>query len=273
MRSHAIARVIACTPVPGAGLSASTVRVMVSRRTRAPRPTIDHGPIAPSGACLLLLVALLAPIPSASGQMPTSPFLAHKAEVLLRDHLPCLGCHAFGEEGGRLAPDLRTVRARRSAEYIAAIIDAPQQVVPGSMMPRTMMLPATRETIVHYLQSLPGDGRAGPATDTRRPAAVGSEGASLYATWCASCHGQRGGGDGSNARYLPVKPAVHADASAMRLRPDDALYDTIAGGGAIMNRSPRMPAYGETLSDVQIRSLVAYIRELCRCVGPTWSTR
>jgi hypothetical protein len=70
-----------------------------------------------------------------------------------------------------------------------------------------------------------------------------------------------------------VKPAAHSDAGAMRQRPDDALFDTIAGGGAIMNRSPRMPAFGETLTGTQIRALVAHIRHLCRCAGPTWSTR
>jgi mono/diheme cytochrome c family protein len=58
----------------------------------------------------------------------------------------------------------------------------------------------------------------------------------------------------------------------MSARPDDALYDTIAGGGAIMNRSPRMPAYGTTLSPAQIRALVRHIRSLCQCQGAAWST-
>ncbi len=33
----------------------------------------------------------------------------------------------------------------------------------------------------------------------------------------------------------------------MSRRPDDALYDAIAAGGAVMGRSPRMPAFGATL--------------------------
>ncbi|MEP7383580.1 MAG: cytochrome c [Gemmatimonadota bacterium] len=201
-----------------------------------------------------------------------TPFAIHKAETLLREQLPCLGCHAFGREGGRLAPDLRTVRERRSADYIAAMIDAPQRTVPGSLMPRTVMLPATRDAIVLYLQSLPGDGRVPAAAAGGGAAVVGvADGAALYAAWCASCHGARGKGDGPNARYLPVTPAAHADASVMSRRADDALYDTIAGGGAIMNRSPRMPAFGATLTDAQLRALVAYLRVLCRCEGPAWS--
>ncbi len=208
----------------------------------------------------------------AQSSAPVSPFAARKAETLLREQLPCLGCHAFGSEGGRLAPDLRTVRARRSAAYVAAMIDAPQQQAPGSLMPRTAMLPATRDAIVRYLQSLPGDGSTPPpAAGAATAVAASTEGAALYTTWCAGCHGARGKGDGPNARYLPVPPAKHADASTMSLRSDDALYDTIAGGGAIMNRSPRMPAFGETLADPQIRALVAYIRTLCSCKGPAWS--
>ncbi|OLC05712.1 MAG: hypothetical protein AUH42_07000 [Gemmatimonadetes bacterium 13_1_40CM_70_11] len=93
----------------------------------------------------------------------------------------------------------------------------------------------------------------------------------LYATFCAACHGSRGRGDGFNAEYLPVAPAVHADPVAMSRRTDDRLFDAIAGGGAVVGRSPRMPAFGATLSRAEIRSLVRYVRELCRCEGPAWS--
>ena len=222
------------------------------------------------GAAALALV-----LPGGSGAQPApatlTPFAAHKAESLLREQLSCLGCHAFGDEGGRLAPDLRTARQRRSAAFIAAMVDDPQGTLPGSMMPRTTLPPATRDLVVRYLQAQPGSGTT--VSPAAPPAPPGSGGTALYARWCASCHGTSGRGDGPNAARLPVKPAVHADAGAMGLRSDDALYDTIAGGGAIMNRSPRMPAFGETLSAHQIRSLVAEIRRLCRCEGPSWSVR
>ena len=57
----------------------------------------------------------------------------------------------------------------------------------------------------------------------------------------------------------------------MSFRPDDTLYDGIASGGAILNKSHFMPAWGETLSATEIKSLVAYMRSLCRCEGPGWS--
>ena len=57
----------------------------------------------------------------------------------------------------------------------------------------------------------------------------------------------------------------------MSRRSDDMLFDAIAAGGAVLNRSPRMPPFGETLSREEIRGLVRHIRALCRCEGPAWS--
>jgi len=110
---------------------------------------------------------------------------------------------------------------------------------------------------------------AAPRVDTAGTDSIGS---TLYARYCTGCHGPQGRGDGPNAASLPVPPARHASKDVMSARPDDALYDTIAGGGAIMNRSPRMPAYGTTLSPAQIRALVRHIRSLCQCRAPGWST-
>lgn len=203
---------------------------------------------------------------------PLSPFSARKAEALLRNHLPCLGCHRLGRDGGAIGPDLTTVRERRSPAYIAAMIADPQRLVPGSVMPKTRMPDATRDLIARFLASQPGN-----APDTPLPAPgppvvpPETDGAALYARWCVSCHGRTGRGDGPNAANLPVKPAAHASREAMSARPDDSLFDTIAGGGAIMNRSARMPSFGATLTPQEIRALVRHIRSLCRCEGPGWS--
>lgn len=220
-------------------------------------------------ACLLLWF-----LPSeATGAQAITPFSRRKAEALLREHLPCLGCHRLNGEGGAIGPDLTTVRQRRSPEYIAAIIADPQRVVPGSAMPRTKMPESTRSLIARYLSALPGTQvtDSGPRPSPTPPVASAPDGPALYARWCAACHGVAGRGDGPNAMNLPVKPAEHASREAMAARPDDSLFDTIASGGAAMNRSPRMPAFGATLSAAEIRALVRHIRSLCRCEGPAWS--
>jgi mono/diheme cytochrome c family protein len=232
-----------------------------------------------------VLLARMASSQSPSGPGDTTPFARAKAESLLRDQLPCLGCHTLDGSGGKLAPELSIVRSRRDSAYIERIVADPQGTVPGTLMPHTPMPSAWRTLIVRYLGG--NTTNAGPTLATRATAAsaltppalqpvssppADSSAPALYARFCAACHGTRGDGDGPNASSLPVPPARHASRDAMSARSDDALYDTIAGGGAIMNRSPRMPAFGTTLSPTQIRALVRHIRSLCNCTGPAWST-
>ena len=224
-------------------------------------------------AALLIPFVARAQTPATPSPSDLTPFARAKAEALLRDQLPCLGCHTLNGKGGRLAPELATVRSRRDPTYIARVVMDPQATVPGTLMPHTPMPHASRALIVRYLggdATIVDAARAAPRMDT--VARADSTGATLYARYCTGCHGPQGRGDGPNAASLPVPPARHASKDAMSARPDDALYDTIAGGGAIMNRSPRMPAYGTTLTPAQIRSLVRHIRSLCQCQGPSWST-
>jgi len=155
------------------------------------------------------------------------------------------------------------------------IVTDPARALPGTSMPRTPMSAATRELIIRYLVTRPASAAASDTAPVP-PRAMdrgARDAAALYSSYCAACHGARGGGNGPNAPYLPVRPAMHASREAMSQRSDDALFDTIAGGGAIMNRSARMPAFGLTLAPSDIWSLVTYIRALCSCRGPRWSVQ
>lgn len=224
---------------------------------------------------VLVLVAVVSIGTRATAQESgLSAFSKAKAVALLRDRLPCLGCHQLNGEGGTIGPDLTTVRERRSAAYIAAIVANPQMVVPHAAMPLVRMPAATRDLVVRYLVSLPGSVAEGPVPVSGPPTPPAPpDGRALYAKWCASCHGASGNGDGPNAARLPVTPAAHSSRAAMSARPDDSLFDTIASGGAVMNRSPRMPPFGGSLTSVEIRALVRHIRTLCRCEGPAWSRK
>src|SRR5438132_4784412 len=42
-----------------------------------------------------------------------------------------------------------------------------------------------------------------------------AEGKKLYATYCSTCHGDNGKGDGQASKSLPVKPADHTNGSIM----------------------------------------------------------
>src|SRR5262245_16251140 len=178
-------------------------------------------------------------------------FETRKVETLLRDRLPCLGCHSIGTQmpGGALGPDLTDLRQRRSAAEIARMIEDPQHAREGTVMPDTPMPDEWRRLVIRYFGGAPS-AKAVPVVRGGTPA--DTSGAQLYARFCAGCHGARGGGDGPTAARLKVRPAIHAAGGALGKRPDDSLYDTIAGGGWIMNRSALMPAYGTTLAPAQI---------------------
>ena len=199
-----------------------------------------------------------------------SPFDVAKAEWLIRNRLPCLGCHEVGGEGGRIGPSLSALKGQRTPDQVYAMIRDPRSTI----MPRVPMSQATLDLIASYLiqreptHSAPG---AAPSSVGRPNSAQVGVTAELYARSCAPCHGVRGAGDGYNAPFLPVRPTAHADKTYMSRRSDDALFDAIYAGGYVMNRSNRMPPFGQTLARVQIWSLVRYLRELCRCEGPAWS--
>jgi mono/diheme cytochrome c family protein len=148
--------------------------------------------------------------------------------------------------------------------------EGPTRVVAGE----PSVAHTTLELIGNYLlQRAPGR-KAPPQLIPRPPPAPldeSADSATIYRHYCADCHGVEGKGDGPNAKFLPVQPVSHADASYMSERPDDSLFDAIYSGGYIMNRSPRMPPYGRTLSREQIWGLVRHLRALCDCEGPAWS--
>lgn len=82
-----------------------------------------------------------------------SAFSAAKARALLERKLSCLGCHALDGVGGRIGPDLGRAGERLEPEYLAAIITDPQRTMPGTVMPRAMLPPATRDLIIAFLAS------------------------------------------------------------------------------------------------------------------------
>ncbi len=238
------------------------------------------------------------------GPRTLSPFDMVKAERLLREKLPCLGCHELDGRGGRIGPSLSRLKETRAPDYVFAMIIDPGSTIPGTIMPRVPMTrryswdrsrfdfqlsrdeegrmleetksvtEKTLELIASYLlQREPSKQTPPPLIPLPAPGAQAesAEGNELYGSYCAPCHGPEGEGDGPNAEFLPVKPTSHADAAYMSARPDDSLFDAIYVGGYIMNRSQMMPSYGWTLSREQIWSLVRHLRTLCECEGPMWS--
>jgi mono/diheme cytochrome c family protein len=100
-----------------------------------------------------------------------------------------------------------------------------------------------------------------PATD----AVAGgdpAQGAGHYALYCASCHGEKGCADGPLSASLTPKPAKHCDGNVMNAMEDEYLFRVVKQGGAAVGKSPLMAPWGGTLSDAQIRDVVAFVRSL-----------
>ena len=83
-----------------------------------------------------------------------------------------------------------------------------------------------------------------------------------FENYCVSCHGARGEGDGPVGVTLDPRPARLGDKAYMSAKTDDDLFQVIKNGGASVGRSPLMAPWGGSLSDAQIRDVIAYIRSL-----------
>lgn len=81
------------------------------------------------------------------------------------------------------------------------------------------------------------------------------QGETLYATYCATCHGERGQGDGTMGAEFEVKPA-NFHLPAFQKQTDGAIFWKISEG-----KGP-MPSYKGSLNDDQRWQLVAYLRKI-----------
>ncbi len=85
------------------------------------------------------------------------------------------------------------------------------------------------------------------------PMAAAESGASLYKSKCQGCHGPSGVPNAGMAKSMGMKPLGESDVQSM----SDADIT-----GVIENGKGKMKGFKGTLSDAQIKELVAYIRTL-----------
>lgn len=95
-----------------------------------------------------------------------------------------------------------------------------------------------------------------PAPDTSVAAAGAGDidGAKIFATRCALCHGPSGHGDGVGAKGLNPQPRNFHDTAYMKTRTDAQLSEIIHKGKGVM------PAWGKVLTDQQIAAVLAHVR-------------
>lgn len=98
-----------------------------------------------------------------------------------------------------------------------------------------------------------------------------TNGRRLFMYFCAACHGVEGRGKGYNAPYLDPQPRDLTDQKKgyMAKQKNEDLFKVISSGGKSIDKSPRMPPFGNTLSEKEIWEIIAYIRTLHSYEGET----
>jgi len=193
--------------------------------------------------------------------------------------LGCRGCHKIRGVGGDDGPDLTAVGNKDPGQISFAQVQgehslanwfkqhfrAPASVVHGSAMPELGLTERQIEQLTFYLLSLRRrtSGETLWPKDRIRAERFGArefatDGATLYGTFCAACHGLKG--EGMRYPGMPEFPAI-ANGDFLRLVSDDFLRAQIKRG----RPGRRMPAWGEMeggLNDEEVGRLVAYLRNL-----------
>jgi mono/diheme cytochrome c family protein len=84
-------------------------------------------------------------------------------------------------------------------------------------------------------------------------------GAEVYQRYCRGCHGADGRG-GAHTFMPHIQNLTRRD--YIEFIPDGFLFTVIAEGGAAVGKSSYMPAWQGTLSEQDIKDVIAFIRTL-----------
>jgi mono/diheme cytochrome c family protein len=204
--------------------------------------------------------------------------------------LGCRGCHKVGGVGGDDGPDL-TLTGQKDpalldfshvpgehtlANWHAEHLRAPARIVPGSQMPAFGLSEDQVQALTLYLVSLRRSSypEAYWPKDRVRAARLGerefaTDGATLYGTFCAACHGTKG--EGMRYAGMPFFPAV-GKPDFLAVASDEFIAATITHGRA----GRRMPAWGEKVGGLrpeEIASVVGHLRTLSGVAAPAPDTK
>jgi cytochrome c5 len=89
-----------------------------------------------------------------------------------------------------------------------------------------------------------------------------TQGKRIFDQQCVWCHADATPAGPSNRSNVTPTPALMNDGTVLNKDGDDFLRKIIAQGGTAVRRSPMMPPYGNSLTDDDISTLIAYMRAI-----------
>lgn len=89
-----------------------------------------------------------------------------------------------------------------------------------------------------------------------------AQGKRVFYQQCVWCHADSTPAGPSNRSNLTPVPPLFNDGSVLNSESDEFLRSIITLGGGAMGKSGMMPPYGKTLTQEDVRSLIAYARAI-----------
>ena len=89
-----------------------------------------------------------------------------------------------------------------------------------------------------------------------------AQGKRIFYQQCVWCHADSTPAGPSNRSNVTPTPSLFNDGSLLNSQSDDFLQNIITLGGSALGKSAMMPPYGKTLSQGDIRSLIAFARAI-----------
>ena len=91
-----------------------------------------------------------------------------------------------------------------------------------------------------------------------------AQGKRVFGSTCVWCHADATPAGPSNRSNVTPTPPLFSDGETLNPLSDEFLQNTITLGGSAMGKSTMMPPWGQTLTQDDIRAVVAYIRAVAQ---------
>ncbi len=202
----------------------------------------------------MLVSRIAAAAGGALDPFPVRPPALARGVAVYREQ--CVQCHGptglgDGPKSKQLKGPPPASLSDRTAMSTVSPVDVYRKItigIAGTAMPEfeETLSPDERWAVATYIATFRADDR------------VVREGEGLYAAHCASCHGATGGGDGSLAASLSVRPPALRDIAIQGRFTDRDLEQLILEGRA----GTPMPGFGRVLDREAAGKVIAFLRVL-----------